>query len=266
MVTYTASKQGYINLWKQAVIRPQFVSQSAAWARRIAAGRSRYLAIEQRTGVPWYLVGLLHMRESSLDFSTYLGNGQPLNRVTTLVPAGRGPFATFEDGAVDALDLQLFNRFTDWPISRILWAAETFNGQGYYNVRPPINSPYLWSWTNQYTAGKFTGDGVYNPAAVDSQPGVASVLGSLIANYPEIADRLAAYEEEPVAGTTPTPVPTPVPVPTPTPVPAPADPYDAMINFLKAQGKWPKPGTISIATAGNVTIIVNGKVVVQGEE
>ena len=248
MITYEASKQGYINLWSKAVIRSQYVNSSKAWATKISANRSKLDPIEEQTGVVWFFPGLLLMRESSLNFNTYLGNGQPLNHVTTITPAGRGPWKTFADGAIDALKLQGFVGIKDWPISRILWAAEVFNGQGYF--AQDINSPYLWSWTNQYTAGKFSSDGVYDPSLVDPQPGIAAVLGSLIVTDPDVAEYLAAYKEEPV---TETPTPTPPPVPEPV-----ADPYAPIIAMLKAAGKLPTP-TINITTTGEVTIILNGK-------
>ncbi len=65
------------------------------------------------------------------------------------------------------------------------------------------------------------------------------------------------------------PVPEPVPAPTPVPVPPPVPPavtpapYDTLIALLKSAGKWPA-ATISINTTENVTVLVNGKVVVQG--
>jgi lysozyme family protein len=49
------------------------------------------------TGVPWFVVAALHERESGADFATYLGNGEPLNRVTQLVP--KGPRAVYQLGS-----------------------------------------------------------------------------------------------------------------------------------------------------------------------
>ena len=202
------------------------------------------------------------MRESSSIFNTYLGNGDPLHQVTTHVPAGRGPFATFADGAVDALKLQGIS-----TTSRIGPSAGYCGRRRLTTARDILLSgsirPYVWSWTTNYTSGKYVADGVYSASTVDTQPGVGAVLGSLIVTNAEVANYLAAYQEEPVATTTP-PVP-PVP-PTPRRVPpVPPDPYDALIAILKTAGKWPAAGTISMVTAGNVTVIVNGQVVVQGE-
>jgi len=229
--TYDQTKQGYINLWLKSVIRSQYLAASRTWADKITANKAAYMPVQLQTGVPWFFVGLLHMRESGLNLETYLGNGQSLHQVTTAVPAGRGPFTSFAAGAIDALTLQGFTKIKDWPVSRILWAAEVFNGQGYF--ARGINSPYNWSYTNLYTSGKFTNDGVYDSSAVDSQCGVASALGSLIVSNPEVAQYLAAYNEEMIA-TVPSPANPPVPPVTP------ATP------------------TVTIVTTGGVTVVVNG--------
>ena len=61
------------------------------------------------------------MRESGADFSTYLGNGEPLTRRTRIVPKGRGPFKTWEDGAVDALRFDSLDDVLaeDWTIEGV---------------------------------------------------------------------------------------------------------------------------------------------------
>ncbi|WP_164937438.1 hypothetical protein [Bradyrhizobium guangxiense] len=43
------------------------------------------------------LIAVSHYRESSQDFSKRLAQGDPWNRVSTHVPAGRGPFNSFEE-------------------------------------------------------------------------------------------------------------------------------------------------------------------------
>jgi lysozyme family protein len=108
-----------------------------------------------------------------------LGNGQPLNQVTTIVPIGRGPFPNFEAGAIDALNLQGANDITDWSIDGILHFLEGYNGYGYSKYHN-MNSPYLWSGSNQYTAGKYVADGKFDPNAVSQQVGVALLLKVII--------------------------------------------------------------------------------------
>ena len=48
---------------------------------------------------------------------------------------------------------------------------------GYYSCG--INSPYLWSYFNHYTKGKFVADHKYDPNAVSKQCGTAVMLKAL---------------------------------------------------------------------------------------
>src|SRR5262249_5400799 len=126
---------------------------------------------------------VLHSRESSFNFNTYLGNGQALNRVTTIVPKGRGPFASFAEGAVDALRLEGFVGARDWGIAKTMFRLEQYNGFGYRGRG--VNSPYLWSGSNVYgppeqRGGKFVGDGSFDPGTVDPQLGAAVILKAMM--------------------------------------------------------------------------------------
>ena len=44
------------------------------------------------------------------------------------------------------------------------WVLEKFNGFGYRRVVPPLPSPYLWSGSGHYLAGKYVADGKYDRA------------------------------------------------------------------------------------------------------
>ena len=168
----------YVKKFNSMTIRPGVLATALNVAKKIGANKARYDTVEKATGVPWFLVAALHQRESSGNFATYLGNGEPLNRVTRLVPAGRGPFASWEAGAIDALTHEGFEKVTDWSLGSILFHAEAYNGEGYHNKGVP--SPYVWAGSNQYTRGKFASDGHYNPSLVDQQLGVAVILAALI--------------------------------------------------------------------------------------
>ena len=100
--------------------------------------------------------------------------GEPLNRVTRLVPAGRGPFLTWTDGAVDALKLQGFDKVVDWSIEHALYLAEEYNGFGY--AWKGLPSPYVWGATNLQKPGKYVADGKFDANVMDSQIGVAALL------------------------------------------------------------------------------------------
>ncbi len=127
-------------------------------------------------GMPWEFVAVTHMRESNANFSTYLGNGQPLNRKTTIVPKNRGPFPDWKSGAIDALVncAPYSAKNKDWSIGGMLAELEKYNGLGYASKGVP--SPYIWAGTDQYTKGKYVRDGVYDPNHVDKQLGCAGLL------------------------------------------------------------------------------------------
>lgn len=145
-------------------------------ANLIKANKERYQGVERETGVPWRVIGVIHYRESNCDFGTYLGNGQSLSKRTTIVPKGRGPFASWEEGAIDALKnappKAALNR--DWSIGGTLDILEEYNGLGYRNKGIP--SPYIWAGTDQYVKGKYVADGKFDPNHVDTQLGCAGIL------------------------------------------------------------------------------------------
>lgn len=126
--------------------------------------------------MPWQFIAVAHHRESNGNFNTYLGNGEPLNKKTTLVPKGRGPFKDWEAGALDALIncAPYAAKNKDWSIGGTLAKLEEYNGLGYSRMGKP--SPYLWAGTDQYDKGKYVADGKYDPTVVDKQLGAAGIL------------------------------------------------------------------------------------------
>lgn len=148
---------------------------------KMKSNSERYAAIAStfiNPGLKWWLIAVIHEMECTQDFTKYLGNGQDLNKVTTIVPKGRGPFGSFEEGAIDALKLQGADKITDWSLGNVLTFLEGYNGFGYekYHNMP---SPYLWAGSNWYTKGKYTSDGKFDSEAVSNQIGVALLLKSL---------------------------------------------------------------------------------------
>lgn len=185
MVDLVALQRRNDQRWKSArITRTGF----DAVAKKAFANRERYLDIVRRlralgSNMPdeaWVFIAVIHNRESSMDFTTHLGQGDPLNKKTVHVPAGRGPFFgkdAFEQGAVDALwhcAPYAARANKDWSISGMLTYLERYNGTG-YAVRG-IPSPYLWAGTNQYVKGKYIADGVFSASTVDKQLGVAGLL------------------------------------------------------------------------------------------
>jgi lysozyme family protein len=152
-----------------------------AVADRLMFQRPRYEAVskalkEKGYDIPWEFIAVTHQREASGDFSRYLGNGQPLNKKTTIVPKGRGPFTSWEEGAIDALlnAPPYAAKNKDWSIGGMLAKLEEYNGLGYASKGVP--SPYVWAGTDQYVKGKYVADHVYDPEHVDTQLGCAGLL------------------------------------------------------------------------------------------
>jgi lysozyme family protein len=160
--------------WKDAKLTrgPEFTPV----ANRLVAAKERYSTIQRMTGVPWWVIAVIHERESSQDFSTNLAQGDPWNKVSTHQPKGRGPFSSFEAAAVDALVncAPYAGRWKDWTSGGTMTLLEQYNGLGYANRGLP--SPYLWSGTDQYSKGKYVADGVFDPDVVDKQLGCAGLI------------------------------------------------------------------------------------------
>ena len=175
------------NAARWSSVKPTRKAEAARIALRLSKARQRYQAVERETGVPWPAIAVIHERESSQDWKASLAQGDPWNRVSVHVPAGRGPFASWEAAAIDALVKcsPYLARQRDWSIAAALTALETYNGIGY--AARGVPSPYLWAGTNQYRAGKYVRDGVYDPGKVDPQLGCAALLIALMEIDPEIS-------------------------------------------------------------------------------
>ena len=161
---------------------PEFVSV----AKRLVNAKAVYQAIAAKTGVPWFVIAVIHEREASQRFDRQLGQGDPLSQVSTHDPKGRGPFATFEAGAIDALIKcgPFAARWTDWTPGGAMNLLEQYNGLGYAMKGMP--SPYVWSGTDQYRSGKYVTDHVFDPNVVDKQLGCAGLILAMQAIDPSI--------------------------------------------------------------------------------
>jgi lysozyme family protein len=166
----------------------------ATIAKRLIApdAGSRYQVVSAKTGVPWPVIAVIHERECSQDWTRSLAQGDPWDRVSVHVPAGRGPFKSWEDAAVDALNdcAPYAGRNKDWSIGALLTKLEEYNGLGY--AARGVPSPYVWAGTDQYRSGKYVRDGVYDPNVIDSQAGCAGLLMAMKALDPVITFATAA--------------------------------------------------------------------------
>jgi lysozyme family protein len=176
--------------WAARHVRPELVHTIHAVAGRLVAAKARYQVVEARTGVPWFIIAVIHERESSQSWAASLAQGDPWNKVSIHVPKNRGPFPSWEEAATDALVVcpPHAAKWTDWTIGGALCLLEQYNGLGY--AARGLPSPYIWASTDQYQKGKYIADGHFDPNAVDHQLGCAALLSEMMAIDPSIAAEL----------------------------------------------------------------------------
>jgi lysozyme family protein len=175
---FAAVREEYAALWSNMALQPSWVRAFQRDAQRIVRYRDRYEKVSAATGVPWFVIGLIHSMESGLDFDTHLHNGDPLSDRTIHVPRGRPqsgkPPFTWEESAIDALGHDGLTGISNWCVEQIAYMLEAYNGWGYHYKRIP--TPYLWSGTNNYERGKYVRDGQFDPNAVSEQTGAMAIL------------------------------------------------------------------------------------------
>lgn len=194
--SYEALKNDYAARWAAMEIRSERKGDVFAVAQRVFAGKERYLTVSGATGVPWFVIGVIHMMECGGNWRGALCNGDPYNRVTRNVPRGKGPWKSWEDAAVWALRYDDLDKIDHWSPEHLAYALEKFNGMG--SRMRGVPSAYLWSFTNQHERGKFVSDGVWNAMAVSEQPGGMAILKAMMEIDPSISfdDELQAAAME----------------------------------------------------------------------
>lgn len=205
MTNIPALKIKYAGLFAKAHILPARQAEVAKVAARLVApaAKSRYQVISEATGVPWFVIAVIHEREASQDFSRQLGQGDPLNAPSRHVPRGRGPFFNhpsdppgkdaFYRGAVDALQNcpPYLGKWTDWSAGGACVATLLYNGTGYDDYHHE-NSPYEAGATDQEQRGKYSADGQFNAGAWDTQIGCIAMFKAMMAIDPSIQFGTAA--------------------------------------------------------------------------
>jgi lysozyme family protein len=181
-LSYSDLEPSYEKLFNAVQIDAGHKGEVEWYRKKVVSGRTDYESVVALTTVPWWFVGIVHGLECSFNFSTHLHNGDPLAAQTIHVPAGLpkvwNPPTDWVSSAQDAIVHQKLTTQNDWSLPRSLYRLEGYNGYGYY--AKGINSPYLWSFSNLYTSGKFVADHRYDPAAISKQCGGAVLLKALI--------------------------------------------------------------------------------------
>lgn len=180
---YGRAWRGLAAQWDAMKINPEREKEFKRIAEYAIKNRQQYIVVEENTGVPWAMIACMHVRESDAKdkqgnplFTSYLGNGQPLNKRTTIEPIGRGPFKSFEEGAIDALNYDKLTLVIEWRLEKQLFYMWALNGFGHSE----IPSPYLWGGTNIQKPGKYIRDHVWSSTVMDKQPGCAPMLWSIL--------------------------------------------------------------------------------------
>ncbi|MEN6622482.1 MAG: hypothetical protein ABFD50_13130 [Smithella sp.] len=194
-----ALRNEYENLFNSCIINSSRLTAVEKSIDGIMRGDTRYREVGDKLGIPWFVVGVIHNMESSLNFTKHLHNGDPLKARTVHVPAGRpkngNPPFTWEESASDALSLRGLNKVKDWGLAGILYQIEGYNGWGYRLYHSHVLSPYLWSFSNQYVSGKYVEDGTWSDTAVSKQCGAAVILRRMAEkNLIEFTDQPAPSE------------------------------------------------------------------------
>jgi lysozyme family protein len=197
----TKIEEEYSLLARRAQISPDKLPELARVARFIASPepKRRYLEVQSdlMNRVPWYIVGALHYREASLNFMGHLHNGDPLLQQTVHVPEHQPPAPWPPLGVTDLKQLWRLSaknalaRFASimtaslagstavaaLTVQRMLYGFESYNGFGCRAFNVP--SPYLWNYTDNYKAGGFPRDHVFDPNYKSKQAGLFAIIKQL---------------------------------------------------------------------------------------
>lgn len=157
---------------------------------------SQYKAVSDNLAAKGYKIGpeqlaAMHWREGSGSMKKSIANG---NSITSYVrkdglddpgsPSNSyAPTDDWVSHSTDVLEHKIQQKYgskgkeKDFTENTQFYDfAERFNGMGYRNKG--VASPYVWSGTDQYSGGKYVGDGEYDPNYKDQQLGVALLASS----------------------------------------------------------------------------------------
>lgn len=189
MTDLVALKAANTKRWQLMKIHPELIPAIDKIAARLIAplAKAQYMYVSEITGVPWFIIAVIHEREASQSWNANLAQGDPWNKVSTHVPRGQGPFTSWKAAAVNALEKSppYASHNQDWSAGGSLTCLEEFNGVGYANRGLP--SPYIWASTDQYEKGKYIADGHFDPDAIDHQIGCAALIFRMAATDKDVA-------------------------------------------------------------------------------
>lgn len=168
------------------------VAEADKIANKIKAARvkNKYDDIAKIVDCEWWMVGMVHYRESgALTPTVYLHNGQALGRTTTIVPKGK--FYRKDQWIEASVDAMKPFRGCHSE-GKFYELCERYNGLGYRKKvgdRGVVEySPYVVAGTNHSDeTGKYIADGVFSKTAKDKQLGVMAVVKRLLATSEQLS-------------------------------------------------------------------------------
>jgi lysozyme family protein len=182
---FDAIKDDYNKLFASCEIKADKRSEVMWYVSKITdpTRRKAYEQVFDETCVPWYFVAIIHGMECGFDMQSHLHNGDSLKKKTVQVPKGRPaqwlPPSDWVSSAVDALRYDKLDEKPEWTLAHMLYRWEAYNGWR-SRLLYKINTPYLWSFSNHYSKGKFVADNVWDANAVSKQCGAAVMLKGLV--------------------------------------------------------------------------------------
>ena len=170
-------------LWKAMQIPAGVrVRATDARVRAIADGKPRYDQVANATGVPWYVIGMIHEMEGGLNFATHLHNGDPLTARTVHVPSGppayrRSPVPVggqrhrrADDGGLSR-GQTVDDRAHRLPARGLQWLGLSLAQHRRQHALSVERH-------QQLPKGKFVRDGVFDPNAVSGQIGAMALAAA----------------------------------------------------------------------------------------
>lgn len=165
-------------------MRPEKKGEVDAVVQTLLTLKPKYVSLATDLKIPWYFIAIVHRMESDNNFDTHLYNGDPLTARTVNVPKGRpldgNPPYSWEESAKDALTLNGLAGLSVWDEVTTLYRLERYNGMGYRAFG--IWTPYLWSYSNLYSKGRFVSDGKFEADSISEGCGAALLLRQMISN------------------------------------------------------------------------------------
>ncbi len=181
--SFDSIAEDYRKLFSSCKIRDDKRSEVQWYTSKITdpTRRKLYDQVSDETCVPWYFVAIIHGMECGFDVKAHLHNGDPLKAKTVQVPANRRPCGTRRRTGCRRLSMPSVMTSSTKRLTGISRRSSIAGGlQRLAEPRALLNhTPYLWSFSNHYSKGKFVADGVWDANAVSKQCGAAVMLKML---------------------------------------------------------------------------------------